>query len=368
MTTAITTKVIHIDGTIGEGGGQILRTSLALSTCLGQPFAMSNIRAARKRPGLQPQHLAAVKAAAAISQAEVEGAEKDSKSLSFKPSRVSAGEYRFSIGTAGSTMLLLQTVLPALMLADAPSKLILEGGTHNPMAPPFDFLQYAFVPLLNRMGPKVTARLDRMGFAPKGGGRVQWEIHPVPRLKALVIPERGKILSQHAEVLLSQLPEDIARRELAVIRQALGYMEEQLQFRWVNNAYGPGNVVSIVITSEQITECFTAFGQRRLPAEQVARKAVDGARRYLKAGVPVGPYLADQLLLPMALAGEGWFVTEQPTTHTLTNMEVIKVFMDINTQIEEIKPDVWTIRLRRKIQQDAHTSRQSLSGNVSVVK
>lgn len=337
--------VDSIDGSIGEGGGQILRTSLALATCLGRPIRIFNIRAARRRPGLQPQHLAAVSAVAAISHAQVVGAEKDSQALTFIPSAVKAGEYHFAVGTAGSTLLVLQTVLPALMLADAPSRLVLEGGTHNPLAPPFEFLQYAFLPVLNQMGPVVRARLERPGFAPRGGGRVIVEIQPASRLRAVEIAERGAIRAQYAEVLLAHLPEHIARRELAVIQAALGYADEQLRFQMVSNAYGPGNVVSVVIQSEHITECFSAFGRRGVPAEQVARKVVEEVRRYLKAAVPVGPYLADQLLLPMALAGGGMFVTVKPSLHALTNLQVINAFMKIDMRAEEIGDDVWRIVL-----------------------
>ncbi|MGD9000399.1 MAG: RNA 3'-terminal phosphate cyclase [Granulosicoccaceae bacterium] len=337
--------MLVIDGSMGEGGGQILRSSLALSSCLGQPFRIMNIRSARQRPGLQPQHLAAVRAAAAICHARVEGDEKGSQELVFTPDRVAAGEYCFDIGTAGSTTLVLQTVLPALCLADAPSSLLLEGGTHNPFAPPFDFLQHAFLPVLNRMGPTVTAILERPGFVPKGGGRVRVEIQPVAGLRPLEIPERGEIQLQHAEVLLAHLPQHIARRELAVLQQGLGLADSQLTVHVVEEAYGPGNVVCMVITSDYITECFTAFGQRGIPAEQVALKVVKEARRYLRAGVPVGNHLADQLLLPLALAGSGMFVTLPPSLHALTNMEVISAFMGVRIQAQEIRHDAWKISL-----------------------
>jgi RNA 3'-terminal phosphate cyclase (ATP) len=336
---------ISIDGSMGEGGGQILRSSLALAIRQGKSFRISNIRAARKRPGLQPQHLAAVKAATSISDAHVEGAEKDSLELVFVPSKVLAGEYSFSIGTAGSTSLVLQTILPALVLADAPSRLILEGGTHNPFAPPFDFLKYAFLPLLNQMGPTVTASLERPGFAPKGGGRVCFDIKPVKKLKPVELTERGKLLEQRAEVLLAHLPQHIAQRELAVIKQKLAIDDNNLLFNFANTAYGAGNVVSIILKSENITECFTAFGQRGIPAEQVAENVVKQVRRYLLAGVPVGSHLADQLLLPLALTGSGRFITMKPSSHTLTNMKVINAFMDIQVQTEEIGPDIWQVCL-----------------------
>lgn len=162
--------MLNIDGAMGEGGGQILRSALALSLCLEQAFRMVNIRAARKRPGLMPQHLVAVKAAATIGDAEVDGATLGSQTLQFVPRGVKAGEYRFDIGTAGSTTLVLQTILPALLTAAGPSRLFLLGGTHNPLAPPFDFLAHAFVPLINRMGPRLRVQLERPGFYPVGGG------------------------------------------------------------------------------------------------------------------------------------------------------------------------------------------------------
>jgi RNA 3'-terminal phosphate cyclase (ATP) len=342
MAPAVDTAV-HIDGGKGEGGGQILRTALTLSACLGRPLHIVNIRAQRKRPGLQPQHLAAVQAAASICRAAVEGAVKDSQELRFEPSQVMAGSYHFSVGTAGSTTLVLQTVLPALLLAEQPSQLVIEGGTHNPLAPPFDFLQHAFLPLLNRMGPTVTARLERPGFAPRGGGRLHVAVQPATRLRPLAITERGVVRSQHAEVLLAHLPEPIARRELAVLQRQLGYDDSQLRFRWANDAYGPGNVVNAIIESEHVTECFSAFGQRGLPAEVVAQQVVDQVRRYLQAGVPVGLHLADQLLLPLVLAGGGTFVTLQPSSHTLTNIDIIRAFVGVDIQTREIADDVWKV-------------------------
>lgn len=334
---------VHIDGSTGEGGGQILRTSLALSSCLGKSFQISRIRAQRNRPGLQPQHLAAVKAASEICDAQVEGAEKDSQELCFIPGKVQAGEYHFVIGTAGSTTLVLQTVLPALVLAGKPSSLVLEGGTHNPFAPPFEFLTRAFLPLLERMGPTVHAVLERPGFAPKGGGRIRVDIEPVTKLLPIEIMQRGRITKRHAEVLLAHLPEHIAQRELAVIKQALKFEDSELSLNFASEAFGAGNVVSAIIQSEHITECFTAFGQRGLPAEQVAQKLVKELQRYLDAGVPVGKYLADQLLLPLALAGGGSFMTVEPSSHTLTNIRVINAFMDTSIQCRQIDTDTWMI-------------------------
>jgi RNA 3'-terminal phosphate cyclase (ATP) len=185
--------MIHIDGSIGEGGGQILRSALGLSMATRQPFRIENIRAARAKPGLLRQHLTAVNAAVTICSATVEGNAISSRALSFEPGKVAPGDFTFSIGSAGSTMLVLQTVLPALLVAEGPTRLVLEGGTHNPFAPPMDFLEKVFLPLISRMGPQVTVVLERAGFYPAGGGRAVVHIEPVVKLQPLHLRERGAI-------------------------------------------------------------------------------------------------------------------------------------------------------------------------------
>jgi RNA 3'-terminal phosphate cyclase (ATP) len=335
--------VLTIDGAQGEGGGQILRTALTLSTCLNKPFRIINIRANRRRPGLQYQHLAAVRAAALISQAKVSGADKDALTTEFSPGTVKAGNYHIDIGTAGSTSLVLQTVLPALMLATARSTVILDGGTHNPLAPPFEFIKYAYLPVVNRMGPVVRATLDRRGFAPEGGGRVHASIEPVRRLTALNLLERGDIIRQRAEVILANLPVHIAERELAVVRNQLLLEDSQLHYIEDTTTAGTGNLLSIIIESTNITECFTAFGKRGLAAERVAEMAVKDAKRYVEAGVPVGRHLADQLLVLMALAENSRFITIKPSRHTLTNIAVIERFTGVKLTVEQLDKDRWQI-------------------------
>ena len=337
--------MLKLDGSQGEGGGQILRTSLALSICLGKPFQIYNIRAARAKPGLQPQHLAAVHAATRIARAEVKGAELGSQILSFIPNEVEGGEYRFAIGTAGSTTLLFQTLLPALMHARNPSRVLLQGGTHNPMAPPFEFLNHAFLTLINRMGPTIKAGLIRPGYVPAGGGELDITIQPASRLQPLNILQRGKIIETRAEVLLSHLPDHIAERELAVIAGLLQLPESCLNVHLDTSAIGPGNCVSVIIRAEEITEVFTALGKRGLPAEQVASQVVNEVRKYLASEVPVGHYLADQLLLPLALAGSGSFVTGPPSLHTTTNMAVIEQFTQEPFTLEYLTPTSCRIEL-----------------------
>lgn len=206
--------MITIDGSFGEGGGQILRSSLALSLVTGKPFRIDNIRSKRSRPGLMRQHLTAVCAAMDVGEAEANGAEIGSTQIEFAPKSVRPGDFRFAVGTAGSATLVLQTVLPALLTADKPSKLVLEGGTHNPYAPPFDFLAKVFLPVIEKMGPSVSAKLELPGFYPAGGGRFSIEIRPAGKLKGIEMVERGEIVRLDARALVAQLPPKIGEREL----------------------------------------------------------------------------------------------------------------------------------------------------------
>jgi RNA 3'-terminal phosphate cyclase (ATP) len=338
--------MISIDGSFGEGGGQILRSSLALSLVTGQPFRVERIRAGRKKPGLMRQHLTAVKAAKEISNAEVTGDHIGSPELSFAPDGLQSGDYHWAVGTAGSTSLVLQTILPALLTAHGPSTVTLEGGTHNPFAPPFDFLAQTFLPIMNRMGPKVDATLVRPGFYPAGGGQFRVSIVPA-ELQCIDILERGDIRSQLARAIVAQLPDSICRRELKVVQKMLGWDDDCLHYEQVDNSRGPGNTISLIVQSDAVTEVFTGFGTKGLAAHKVPVAAVKDCRRYLASQVPVGRYLADQLMIPMAMAGSGRFRTLPLTLHAKTNIEVLNRFLDIEISATEIDNDVWDVLIER---------------------
>lgn len=337
--------MIAIDGSYGEGGGQILRTSLALSLVTGKPFCITNIRTGRKKSGLMRQHLTSVNAAGDIGDAEITGNSIGSQSFSFKPESNRAGKYHFSIGSAGSCTLVLQTVLPALIIADAASEVTLEGGTHNPFAPPFDFLEKAFLPIIERMGPKVKSVLEKPGFYPAGGGRFKVSVEPVNTLGRIDLIERGKIIRQTASVSVSNLPLTIAHRELKVVSQKLKWDRDCLNAVEVENSRGPGNILTVEIESQHITEVFTGFGERGVPAEKVASRTVRNVKEYLAFDVPVGKYLADQLLIPIAMSGGGKFRTLSPTQHTTTNVEIIKKFLDINITLNQYNQHQWEIEI-----------------------
>lgn len=318
--------LIEIDGATGEGGGQILRTSLALSAITGKPFRLYNVRGNRPKPGLRRQHMTAVLAAAEVCGGRVRGAVVDSREVIFEPGAVRAGDYRFDIGSAGSTMLVLQTVLPALMIAEGASSLVLEGGTHNFGAPPLDFLCKTFLPMIARMGPQVDLRLERAGFAPAGGGRATVKIRPAP-LRVIEILERGEVRHRQARATVAGLPREIAERELRTVAGLLSLKRNELVVEELPADQGPGNIVAVEVQTEALTEMFTAFGARGIRGEDVARDAAGQAEIYLKSGAPVGEHLSDQLLLPMALAGGGGFVTGRLSLHATTNIETIGRFL-----------------------------------------
>ena len=319
---------IRIDGAAGEGGGQMLRSALSLSLVTGKPFRIENIRAKREKSGLLRQHLTAVLAAAEVGSARTEGAALGSKSLSFTPGAVRPGSYRFAVGTAGSATLVLQTVLPALMTASGPSEISIEGGTHNSQAPPFDFLERAFLPVIHRLGPRVELRLERYGFYPAGGGRLTAKIAP-SGLRSLCLSERGEIEGRTALAIVANLPRSIAQREMDTLARLLNWDPGQTRVLETGDSAGPGNIVMVEIAGREVTELFSGFGRLGASAETVAAEAAAAVRSYLASGAAVGEHLADQLLLPLALAGGGTFTAEKLNLHARTNMEIIRLFLPV---------------------------------------
>lgn len=337
-------EAIEIDGAEGEGGGQVLRTSLGLSLVTGHAVHIRNVRAGRRKPGLLRQHLTALRAAATIGEAEVEGGELGSQDVHFTPRGLQGASYRFAVGSAGSATLVLQTVLPALLRAPTASELVIEGGTHNKSAPPFDFLERAFVPLLRRMGAQVDVALERAGFYPRGGGRFTVKITPTT-LRPLELLTRGEVrLSAVARV--AAIPGDVARRELNIVGAALAIDEALLFQESLDKRWGPGNVVFVQAEMQHGSEVFTAFGERGVSAEDVAQRAVIECQRWLAADVPVGEHLADQLLLLQALAGGGTFRTVSPSRHTRTQATIIERFLPVAVEFVDEGEDRCRVTLR----------------------
>jgi RNA 3'-terminal phosphate cyclase (ATP) len=341
--------VIELDGSTGEGGGQILRSALALSLCTRRPMKITRIRARRPKPGLMRQHLACVNAAVAISGAEVQGAELGSQELTFEPGPVRPGDYAFNVGTAGSCSLVLQTVLPPLMMAAGNSRVVLGGGTHNPMAPPFHFLERSFAPLLRRLGVGLTLELRRLGFYPAGGGEFSASITPANDGLALFdVTERGALQEAYAECLAPALPHRVAHRELAALGQALDWSGAQLRTPPARQNEGPGNALMATLAYEHVTEVVTAFGDKGVSSEAVAHAVVEEVRAFQAAAGALGPHLADQWMVPLALAvvqrqqSASYSCTEM-TDHSTTNIGVIEAFLPVRFSVIETSPNVWRV-------------------------
>jgi RNA 3'-terminal phosphate cyclase (ATP) len=335
-------KMVVIDGSQGEGGGQIFRSSLTLAMCLGEPVCIENIRARRTKPGLLRQHLTCLRAAQKISNAEVSGDELGSMEVRFIPGTVEAGEYRFAVGSAGSTSLVFQTVLLPLLFAGKTSEIVLEGGTHNGYAPSYDFIESCFLPVIAQMGYRAEVELNRYGFYPAGGGAWKVKLHPMQAVAKLDLVERGEVMNQYAVATSSQLPKHITERELQQVKKKCLWSNDQLHQRLVDSV-GPGNMISLRVISEHVTEVVEAVGEKKLSAERVAGRAINAIKTYLDAGVPVGEHLADQLLLPMVFAKGGQFKTLLPSAHFLSNIEVIKQFMDVSVRVEQESKYVWLV-------------------------
>ena len=333
---------IQIDGS--EGGGQLLRSALSLSLVTGRRFRMTNIRGARRpKPGLMRQHLTCVTAAAAVGDAAMDGAELGSMELVFSPGTVKGGDYKFAIGTGGSTMLVLQTLLPALWLAEAGSTLRIEGGTHNPMAPPFEFVDQCFLPAVTLMGGRASLKLERPGFMQAGGGIITAEVFPVKKWQKLNLIERGKAREQFGLVHHAHIPLSIADREINAASALLKWPAEWFGVNVAKDSIGPGNALLLGAQFEQVCEIATGIAQMGSSAESIGHSAAKSLKSYLASEAPVGVHLADQLLLPMAIGKGGCFRTLPLSKHSRTNMALIEKFLPVKWQTQDLGSGVWEV-------------------------
>jgi RNA 3'-terminal phosphate cyclase (ATP) len=369
-------QVLKIDGSTGEGGGQIIRTALALSMLTGTPIEISNIRAGRSKPGLMRQHLMCVQASQQISNAKVSGAHLGSTAFSFAPNDVVLGNYTFDIGSAGSTSLVLQTILPALLFANSAPTLnsttaatvTIKGGTHNPMAPTTDFLQLAFIPAIAKLGMQVTIELGQTGFAPLGGGEITATIQPFVRRAdtvPLTLSERGELVAIKLVASNLNLDYDICKRELSSATACLlesGIDESLITSKCAKlTGIGEGNTCYAVVehqvkgtandsaspgADEVHYEVFSLLGERRTSAENMGNRLAGMVKRYLlDSDALVDEYLADQLLLPLALAGGGEFTARTISQHTETQAWLIQQFLPVDIQISPINANKSLIKI-----------------------
>lgn len=329
--------MVEIDGSYGEGGGQILRTALGLSALLGRPFRIYAIRKARQKPGLMPQHLAAVRAAAEVTGARVAGAEPGSTEVVFEPGEARPGAYAFDIGTAGSTSLLAQSLLPPLFFAPGESSLTIRGGTHVPMSPPFHYLRDVFLPALERLGLHGRAEMESCGFYPRGGGKVSFWTEPAREARAVEFTGRGKLLLIKGLSAVANLPMHIANRQREGLLRALaGIKDAPVEIEAVEvPSPGRGTFVFFAAVFENSVAGFSALGQRGKRAEAVAEEAASEFLAYHASGACLEPHLADQLALYMGLArGESRFTVSALTSHLRTNLAVVEKFLPVSHEVD----------------------------------
>lgn len=332
-------RVIEIDGSQGEGGGQMLRTALSLSCITGKRFRIRNIRKSRAKPGLMRQHLVAVQAAARISGAELSGAVLGSEEVTFAPGPVRAGDYLFDVGTAGSTPLVVQTIVPPLATSAGRSRLWLIGGTHVPFSPPWHYLWQVFAPTVASLGIKLRFTLESCGFYPRGGGRIGCQVEPAGRLSPLNLTGRSKLLRVSGYSAVGNLPRHIAERQshaaLTLLKEELGpsvAMEVAIQ---EVKALGQGSFIFLKAEYEQVVAGFSALGERGKPAERVGAEAALELVAHHRTGSPVDPHLADQLVLYLAQAGgSSVFATSRLSSHLITNLMVTACFLEMESQVD----------------------------------
>jgi RNA 3'-terminal phosphate cyclase (ATP) len=339
--------LLEIDGSLGEGGGQILRTSLALALLTGKGFHLRNIRAGRAKPGLQPQHLMCVRAAAAIGQAQARGASKGSSELHFEPQAIVPGKYHFAIGTAGATSLVLHTIYLPLALAGAASELTIDGGTHVRACPCFHFLEATWCGYMKLLGLKIDVKMRRPGFYPRGGGLLQAHIEPCSSLRNLRLENPTPATRITGFSAVAGLPEHIARRQAQRACKRLHGLGLPIHLTEETWQGGPGSVLALILNTQPVPTMFFALGERGKLAERVADEAVAQAVRFHEAETAaMDEHSADQILLPLALTvGHSTFGVTTVTSHLLTNAAVIRQFVEREIHVEGSEGEPGRVRI-----------------------
>jgi len=380
-------SLLRIDGSFGEGGGQILRTSLTLSALTGIPFEIFNIRARRKSPGLRPQHLQAVTALAKICQAQLDGAEVGSSTITFRPGTILHGDYRFEIGTAGSASLVLQTLFLPLSRAPKPSRVEIVGGTHVPWSPCFHYLVLQWLEYLRHIGLEAELEMPRAGFYPRGGGTLIAHIKPCGGIKPFVLENRGRLVSVRGISAVGNLPISIAERQKAQAEKRLAQFgsssrdRARLEYGVLPTKGGLSGFSTLALSEIELLEmpavgkgtmllllgefenshcCYYGLGEIGKRAERVADEACDALFEFMQTDGVIDEHLADQIVLPLALArGTSRFITPKITTHLLTNLEVIKKFLPVEAEVTDLNGRGGKVKLTGCLPSDSLRSLQA---------
>jgi RNA 3'-terminal phosphate cyclase (ATP) len=332
-------NLILIDGSIGEGGGQILRTSLALSSLLLKPFKMINIRANRSNPGLHAQHLKSIESSAKISNAEIEGVKLNSTSIKFLPRKITPGKFKFDIGTAGSTSLVLQTIYLPLSFARSTSIVTITGGTHVMWSPTFDYLKNCWIYFMNRLGFRIKVKMNRAGFYPQGGGEISAIIEQIEEVKPLELTDRGKLLKIQIYSAHTNLRNEVAIRQASAAEKILRDLAPVETIIDELQSYSKNTTIAVTGIFENSIACYTGLGERGKRAEVVAEETCDGFLKFISSGTSaVDEHMADQIILPLSVSRyPSEFTTPSLTSHLLTNMKTIKMFLNVDFKIEELE-------------------------------
>jgi RNA 3'-terminal phosphate cyclase (ATP) len=344
--------MIEIDGSHGEGGGQIIRTALSLSCLFHKPFRIFNIRKNRRRPGLMPQHLTCVKAVQIITRAEVRGDYQESTELFFYPGKARAGSFSFDIGTAGSTSLVLQTIIPALVFSGQKTTVTLTGGTHVPLSPSFHYLSEVFVRFLELTGIRIMLSIDSYGFYPRGGGRIHADIFPAGKVTPLQLTERGRLLGFTGHSGVGNLPLDIAKRQRnAFINKVLTGVKGLANSPEIDllevSTPGKGTFIDVAARFEHSIAGFSGLGAIGKKAESVGEEAAADFIKYYKTGAELDSHMADQIVLYLSLCSqESSFTASAISSHLATNLWAIGLFHDIQYSVEGKTGEKGIVRLK----------------------
>jgi RNA 3'-phosphate cyclase len=328
--------MIHIDGSQGEGGGQVLRSSLSLSLMTQKDLEITNVRAGRSKPGLRAQHLKAVEAAAVIGRAQVSGAGLGSTALTFRPTEIHPGRYQFDIGTAGATTLVLQTIFMPLAMAGTKSTVTITGGTHVRWSPSYHYLELHWLPFMRRIGCQIDLNMELAGYYPQGGGRVSATIYPCEKINPLELTDRGKLKQIRGLSAISNLPRHIAKRQREQVLRRIGdrYYLSDIRLNELDSRF-KGTMLLLLAEFERSQVCYFSLGELGKPAERVADEAVEELEEFLSSDGAIDQYLADQMLLPLAFAsGPSRLHTSKVTQHLLTNAQVLRSFLPVQIDIE----------------------------------
>lgn len=351
--------MIQIDGSFGEGGGQILRSALTLSLVTGKPVEIKNIRARRRKPGLMPQHLNAVEAAATVGKAEVEGAHLHSQSLTFKPSKICSAEFHFDVGTAGSVPLVLQTIFLPLSFASGSSSITLTGGTHTPWSPCFHYLDWHWLSYMKQIGFDATFELELAGFYPKGGGRMHADVRPAKKLLPLTLTDRGELKSIRGISAIANLADSVGERQRQQALKRLGTLCDDLQIDLVRMpSLFRSTMLLLIANFEKSQACFYGLGAIGKRAERVADEAVDQLRKFLPTDGAIDHHLADQLILPLSFVpAVSEMRPDRITEHLTTNAEIIKMFLPVSVEMSGKLNECGTVKIEGIAVSDIRPSR-----------